>query len=122
MDAIAANGEPNAMFLLLLCSVIAAHVAIGGAFASWNKILGDEKACVSAGDISDTLEESPHFIGKTMGPHLLVFVHLHEVLIFKDITCVIFNDGADEVNGRVRGWRYCFQEDAFSRKCISVMK
>jgi hypothetical protein len=68
------------------------------------------------------LEESPNFIGKTVGPHLLVFAHLHEVSIFEDITCVIVNDGADEVNSGVRGWRDCFQEDSFSRKCISAMK
>jgi hypothetical protein len=57
-----------------------------------------------------------------MGPDLLVFVHLHEVSIFEDITCVVVNDGADEVNGEVRGWRDSFQEDAFSHECISAMK
>jgi hypothetical protein len=56
-----------------------------------------------------------------MGPHLLVFVHLHEVLIFEDITCVVVNDGANEVNSGVRGWRDCSQEDAFTLKCLSVM-
>jgi hypothetical protein len=64
----------------------------------------------------------PNFIGKIMGPHLLVFVHLHKVSIFKDITGVVVNDGVNEVNGGVRGWRDCFQEDAFSRECISAMK
>jgi hypothetical protein len=122
VDAIAANGEPNAMFLLFLWSVIAANAAVGGAFVSWNVWLGDENACVGDGDISDTLEESPDFIGKTMGTNLLVFVHLHKVTIFKDITCVVINDGANEVNGGVRGWRDCFQEDAFGRECISTMK
>jgi hypothetical protein len=110
------------MFLFLLWLVIAANAAVGGAFVSWNKWIGDEKACVSAGDISDTLEESPNFIDKTVGPHLLVFVHLHKVSIFEDITCVVINDGANEVNGEVRGWRYCFQEDVFSHECISAMK
>jgi hypothetical protein len=38
-----------------------------------------------------------------MGPHLLVFVHLHEVLIFKGDACVVVDDGANEVNGGVRG-------------------
>jgi hypothetical protein len=75
-----------------------------------------------AGDISDTLEELPNFIGKTVGPHLLVFVHLHKVSIFKDITCDIVNDGANVLNSGVRGWRDSFQEDAFSRKRISAMK
>jgi hypothetical protein len=42
--------------------------------------------------------------------------------IFEDITCVAINDGIDEVNGGVRGWRDCFQEDAVSCKCISAMK
>ncbi len=59
------------------------------------------------GDISDTLEKLPDFIGKTMCPNVLVFVHLHKVLIFEDITCVVINDGTDEVNGGVRGWRAC---------------
>ncbi len=40
-----------------------------------------------------------------MGPHLLVFVHLHMVSIFEDIACIVVNDGADEVNGGVRGRR-----------------
>jgi hypothetical protein len=26
--------------------------------------------------------------------------------IFEDIACVIIDDGADEVNGGVRGWRW----------------
>jgi hypothetical protein len=38
--------------------------------------------------------------------------------IFEDIACVIVVDGADEVNGGVRGWRDSFQEDAFSLECI----
>ncbi len=37
VDAIAANGEPNVMFLFLLWLVIAANASIGGAFVSWNK-------------------------------------------------------------------------------------
>jgi hypothetical protein len=45
-----------------------------------------------------------------MSPHLLVFVYLNEVLMFEDITCVVDDDGANEVNGGVRGWRDCFQE------------
>jgi hypothetical protein len=36
IDAIAANSEPNAMFLFFLWSVIAANAAVGGAFVSWN--------------------------------------------------------------------------------------
>jgi hypothetical protein len=44
------------------------------------------------------------------------------VSIFKDIACVVVDDGADEVNGGVRGWRDCFLEDAFSRECILAMK
>ncbi len=122
VNAIAANGEPNMMCLFLLWLVIAVNAAVSGAFMSWNEQLGDEKTCVSAGDISDALEKLPNFIGKTVGPHLLVFVHLHKVLIFKDITCVIVNDGANEVNGGVSGWIDCFQEDAFSHECISGMK
>jgi hypothetical protein len=68
------------------------------------------------------LEKSPNFIGETVGPHLFVFVHLDKMTIFEDIACVIFDDGANEVNGGVRGWRDSFQEDAFSRKCIPVKK
>jgi hypothetical protein len=34
VDAIAANSEPNAMFLFFLWSVIAANAAVGGAFVS----------------------------------------------------------------------------------------
>jgi hypothetical protein len=63
VDGINANGEPKAMFFFFLRLVIAANAAIGGAFLSWNVWLGDEKASFSAGDISDTLEESPNFIG-----------------------------------------------------------
>ena len=50
-----------------------------------------------------------------------VFVHLHQVLILEDMTCVVVNDGANEVNGGVRGLGDCFQEDAFNRKCVSAM-
>jgi hypothetical protein len=32
-----------------------------------------------------------------------VFAHPHEMMIFKDIACVVINDGANEVNGGVRG-------------------
>jgi hypothetical protein len=42
--------------------------------------------------------------------------------IFKDIACVVINDGANEVNGGVIGWRDSFQENAFSRKCIPAKK
>jgi hypothetical protein len=44
--------------------------------------------------------------------------------IFEDITCVVVNDGADEVNGRVGNWKDSFQEqeDAFSCKCIPATK
>ncbi len=73
-------------------------------------------------DISDALEKSPNVIGKTMGPHLFVFVHLHKMTIFEDIACVIVYDNANEVNNGVRGWRDSFKEDAFSRKCISATK
>jgi hypothetical protein len=44
------------------------------------------------------------------------------VSIFEDIACVVIIDGADEVNGGVRGWGDCFQVDALSRKSISAMK
>jgi hypothetical protein len=37
VNAIAANGEPNVMFLFLLQLVIAANVSVGGAFVSSNK-------------------------------------------------------------------------------------
>jgi hypothetical protein len=84
--------------------------------------LGDEKTCVSAGDVSDTLEEFPEFVGNTVCPNVLVFVHFYQGLIFKDITCVVIDDGANEVNGGVRGWGDHFQEDAFSHKRISTMK
>ncbi len=57
-----------------------------------------------------------------MCPNVLVFIHLHKVLIFEDIACVVVNDGTDEVNGGVRGWGDCFQEDALSCKRISAMK
>jgi hypothetical protein len=57
-----------------------------------------------------------------VGPHLFVFVHLHKMTIFKDIASVIVDDGADEVNSQVRGWRDRFQEDAFSCKCVPAMK
>jgi hypothetical protein len=43
VNAIAANGEPNAMLLFFLWSVIAAKAAVGRAFVSWNMRLGDEK-------------------------------------------------------------------------------
>ncbi len=124
VNAITANSQPNTMLLFFLWLVIAANAAVGGAFVSWNVTLGDEKekACVSAGDISDTLEESPDFIGKPVNPNLLVFVRLHKVSIFEDITCGIVNDGANKVNGGVRGWRDCFEEDAFSCKRMFVMK
>jgi hypothetical protein len=59
------------MFLFFLQSTIAAYVAIGGAFVSWNVQFGDEKACVSAGVVSDTLEELPEFVGKTVCPNLM---------------------------------------------------
>ncbi len=55
-----------------------------------------------------------------MGPHLFVFVHLHKMTIFEDIASDVIDDGTDEVNGGVRGWRDRFQEDAFSRKCVPV--
>ncbi len=43
---------------------------------------GDEETCVSAGYISDTLEESPEFVGKTVCPNVLVFFHFHQVSVF----------------------------------------
>ena len=104
------------MVLFFLWSIIAAYAAVGGAIVSWNVQLGDEKTCVSAVNISDTLEELPNFVGGTMCPNVLLFVHLHKVLIFKDIACVAINDGANEVNGGVRGWGDCFQEETFSRE------
>ncbi len=73
-------------------------------------------------DVSDTLEELPMIVGKTACPNVLVFVRLHQVLIFEDIACVVVNDGTNEVNGGVSGWGECSQEDAFSRECISAMK
>ncbi len=81
-NAIAANSGPNTMLLFLLWSIIAAYTAIDGAFVSWNVGFGDEKTCVSARDISDTLEEPPEFDGKTMCPNMFVFVHFHQVSIF----------------------------------------
>jgi hypothetical protein len=76
--------------------------------------LGDEKTCASARDVSDILEESPKFMGKTVCPNVLVFVHFHQVSIFKDIAFVVIDDDANEINGGVRGWGDCFQEDALS--------
>ncbi len=35
-DAIATNGEPNAIFLFFLWSITAANAAVVGAFVSWN--------------------------------------------------------------------------------------
>ncbi len=35
-DAITANDEPNAMLIFFLLLVIAANLAVGGAFVSWN--------------------------------------------------------------------------------------
>jgi hypothetical protein len=58
--------------------------------------------------LPDALDKSPNFIDKTMGPHLLVFVHIHKVSIFEEIAFVVVHDGTDEVNGGVRGWRDCF--------------
>jgi hypothetical protein len=72
-------------------------------FVIWNVQLGDEKTCVSAGDVSDTLEESPKFVGKTVCPNVLVFVHLHQVSIFEYIASGIVDDVANKVNGGVRG-------------------
>jgi hypothetical protein len=85
-------------------------------------VTGDKKTCFSAGDISDVLEKLPNFIGKTVGSHLFVFFHLHKMTIFEDIASVVINDGTDEVNGGVRGWRDRLQEDAFSRKCAPATK
>ncbi len=69
---------------------------------------------MSAGDDSDSLEELPKFAGKTVCPNMLVFIHFHQVLIFKDIACVVVNDGANEVNGGAEhslthwlGWKGC---------------
>jgi hypothetical protein len=53
-----------------------------------------------------------------MCPNVLVFLSS----IFEGITCVIVNDGTDEVNGGVRGWGDYFHQDAFSRKCIPATK
>jgi hypothetical protein len=103
VDAIAANSEPNAMFHFFLRSIIAAYAAVGGAFVSWNMQFGDEKTCVSAGYIPDTLEDLSKFVGKTVCPNVFVFVHFHQVSIFKDIACVVVDDGTNEVNGGVRG-------------------
>ncbi len=58
------------MFHFHLWSVIAANAFVGGALVSGNKLLGDEKTCISAVDISDALEKLPKFVGETMGPHL----------------------------------------------------
>jgi hypothetical protein len=67
------------MLLFFLRSIIAAYAAIGGGFESWNVQFGDEKACVCAGDISDTLEEPPKFVGKTVCPKILVCVQFYQV-------------------------------------------
>jgi hypothetical protein len=104
VDAIAANIELNAMLHFFQRSIIAAYAAVCGVFVSWNVQFGDEKSCVSAGDVSDTLEELPKFFGKTVCPNVLVFAQLHQVLIFKDIACVTVDEGANEVIGEVRGW------------------
>jgi hypothetical protein len=110
------------MFLFFVWSIIAAYAAVGGAIVSWNVQLGDEKTCVSAVNISDTLEELPKFVGKTVCPNVLMFAHFHQVSIFEDIACVVINDGANEVNDGVRGWGDCFEEDALSCERISVIK
>jgi hypothetical protein len=34
---------------------------------------------------------------------VIVFFHFHQVLIFKDIACVVVDDFIDEVDGGVRG-------------------
>ncbi len=57
-----------------------------------------------------------------MYPNVLVFFHFYQVSVFKDIACVIIDDGANEVDGGVRGWGGGLQEDALCCKCISVMK
>jgi hypothetical protein len=62
----------------------------------------------------DTLEELPKFVGKTVRPNVLVFVHFHQVLKFENIACIVVDYGANEMNGGVRGWGDCFQEDALS--------
>ncbi len=74
VDVIAVNSEPNAMLLLFLQSIIVAYAALGGGFVSWNMRFGDEKACVSVRDVSDTLEDLPKFVFKTVCPNVLVFV------------------------------------------------
>jgi hypothetical protein len=91
------------MLLFFLWSIIAAYAVVGGAFVSWNVQFGDEKTSVSARDVSDALEEAPKLVGKTMCPDVLVFVQFHQVLIFEDIACIVVDDGANEVNGGVRG-------------------
>jgi hypothetical protein len=103
VDAIAADSELNVMHFFFLWSIIAAYTAVGGAFVSWNVQFEDEKTCVSAGDVSDALEESPKFVGKTVCPNVLVFVQFHQVLIFEDIVYIVVDDGIDEVNGGVKG-------------------
>ncbi len=37
VNPIAANGDPNIMFLFLLWSVFAANASVGGGFVSWNE-------------------------------------------------------------------------------------
>jgi hypothetical protein len=123
VDAIATNSEPNAMFLFFLRLTIAAYVARSGAFVSWgNMQFGDEETCVSVGYVPDTLEELFKFVGETVCPNVFVFLLFHQVSIFKDIACVIVDDGANEVNGGVRGRGDCFQEDALSCDRISTIK
>jgi hypothetical protein len=72
VDAIATNSEPNAMLLFFLWSIIAADAAIGGKFVRWNLQFVNEETCVSDGDVSDTLEELPEFVGETVCPNELV--------------------------------------------------
>ncbi len=55
VNAIATNSESSKVFVFFLRLIIAAYVALGGAFVSWNLRFGDEETCVSAGYISDSL-------------------------------------------------------------------
>jgi hypothetical protein len=82
VNAIAAGSESNAMLLFFLRSIIAAYAAVGGTIVSWNLRFGDEQTCVSAGDVSDTLEELPKFVGKTVCPNMPVFAQFHQVMVF----------------------------------------
>ncbi len=59
----------------------------------------NEKAGISAFDVSDALEYAAEFVGKAVMPGVLVSVGFDEVSVFKNFACYVVDDGANEVDG-----------------------